>query len=538
MKIINILRVLILLTIGIVGIGAFSGCAPTDPGRPTQTAQPQVENPTAHTDKPTQEKTPAHTEQPTQENTPALTSQPRDRPNSTQILGGESDFPVPPTNTQTPEIVIQLVSPTSTPNHPPNAMDDQGVTDVDSLLFVEAPGVLANDTDLEEGLLEVISYDSISTRGAAVEVFPDGSYTYDPNTSLELQNQLEGATSMDNFTYLIRDPAGAISSASVRIKVHGRQELMIPLIDLGTQTYQGFEGGLYRNGSNQMPELHALVGLERSAAVQPLNSNGNPDPEGRYIMLSIGMSNTTSEFCGSSQSSTDCRPLSFVGQALDDPEVNKTSLLMVNGARSGQVIQHWIDPNLNNYDLIRDQKLAPLGLSERQVQVIWVKLAVATPVNRSTLPNPDSDALIFMQQMADVMRAFKIRYPNLQQVFISTRIYGGYATTNLNPEPYAYEYGFSIKWLIDAQIRQMETGVVDPVFGDLDYTTVAPWIAWGPYLWANGTESRSDGLVWERGDMAPKDGTHPSETGIRKVGALLLDFFRTSEFTVGWFLEN
>jgi len=124
-------------------------------------------------------------------------------------------------------------------------------------------------------------------------------------------------------------------------------------------------------------------------------------------------------------------------------------------------------------------------------------------------------------------------------VFLSSRIYAGYATTTLNPEPYAYESGFSVKWLISAQARQIATGAVDATPGSLDYRTgEAPWLAWGPYLWANGTTPRqSDGLTWLVSDLAP-DGTHPASSGVQKVGTQLLTFFKTSEFTSCWFLAN
>ena len=89
---------------------------------------------------------------------------------------------------------------------------------------------------------------------------------------------------------------------------------------------------------------------------------------------------------------------------------------------------------------------------------------------------------------------------------MSSRIYGGYATTALNPEPYAYEGAFSIRWIIDAQIKGDPKLNWDAARGEVK----APVVLWGPYLWADGTTPRKDGLVWNRDDLRDNDGTHPS----------------------------
>jgi hypothetical protein len=206
---------------------------------------------------------------------------------------------------------------------------------------------------------------------------------------------------------------------------------------------------------------------------------------------------------------------------------------VVNGAQGSQTAGAWINPAHANYDNIRATMLLPFGLDEPQVQVVWLKVANFSP--SKSLPDPAADAFRLLMHLGDILRALKARYPNLQMVFVSTRTYGGYATAPINPEPYAYESGFSAKWLIEAQIAQMDGGGIDPVAGDLDYTTVAPWVAWGPYLWADGLNPRSDGLIWELDDFMP-DGTHPGADGVDKAGDMLLDFFSRDAHTAPWFL--
>jgi len=319
--------------------------------------------------------------------------------------------------------------------------------------------------------------------------------------------------------------AGAVTAAYLGANCDQISVGLTPINDLGKNLYlDRFQGGLYPNGSNDVPTDHAIEGLVRVEAVQPLDGEGEAEPNGKYVLLSIGMSNTSQEFC--------CGSWTFMGQAANHPDTDQTSLVIVNGAANGQSADTWDSPDEENYDRIRDERLAPLGLTEAQVQAVWVK--VANPGPKASLPNNEADAYRLVVQMGDIARALTVRYPNLQVAFFSSRIYAGYSSTNLNPEPYAYESGFAVKWLVRAQIDQMAGGQVDPRTGDLDYNTVAPWIAWGPYPWADGLIARSDGLIWECDDFA-SDGTHPSMSGEQKVGTMLLQFMLFSPYAAPWF---
>lgn len=311
----------------------------------------------------------------------------------------------------------------------------------------------------------------------------------------------------------------------------------VPLTELGSRTYLGFSGGLYDGGQNSPPAEHATVGAQRAAQVRPRDANGAVSPSGRIVLLSIGMSNTSQEFCGVNVT-VNCVTGSFMQRAATDPAVNRSTLVLVNGAQGGMDAGEWTTASARPFDVVRDDRLASMGVTEQQVQVIWLLEATKQPAD--SLPAATADAFALESNLGKIVRALRVRYPNLQQVYLSNRIYGGYATTRENPEPYAYETGFAVRWLIDAQIRQMRNSgqIVDARAGDLNYDSAAPWLAWGPDLWANGTVSRRDGLSWQRSDFK-SDGTHPSvESGVPKVGGLLLDFFSTSPGTRCWFLAG
>jgi hypothetical protein len=263
--------------------------------------------------------------------------------------------------------------------------------------------------------------------------------------------------------------------------------------------------GLYPSGTNQIPSGHLSAGMTIASSVTPLDASGAPDPQGRYALISVGMSNTTQEFS------------EFIALS---PSPNKR-LSIIDGAQSGQTAQRWADPNCACWAVL-DQRIQSGGLTNAQVVAAWIKLANGQP------SGPWPTATVQLENdMLVVIRALAARFPNLRLAYLSSRIYAGYATTHLNPEPYAYQGGLAVRAVIAAQL----TGQL-PFAGP---SRVAPWIAWGPYLWADGLKPRHDGLTWHCPDFE-SDGTHPSATGRQKVAQRLLAFFRHDPTAHDWFM--
>ena len=263
--------------------------------------------------------------------------------------------------------------------------------------------------------------------------------------------------------------------------------------------------GLYPGGANQPPGGHLSAGLKIAQDVKPLDASGAPNADGKYALISIGMSNTTQEFS------------TFIAML---PSPNQR-LVLVDGAQAGQTAARWADPTCPCWAEL-DKRIGNAGLTNAQVVAAWIKLANAQP--KGTWPTA---TLKLQSDIEATVRLLSARFQKLRLAYLSSRIYAGYATTQLNPEPYAYESAFAVRGVIESQLA-----------GHLPYSgpsRVAPWIAWGPYLWADGMKGRSDGLKWACGDFEA-DGTHPSPSGRQKVAQELLEFFRSDPTTQEWFM--
>lgn len=284
-----------------------------------------------------------------------------------------------------------------------------------------------------------------------------------------------------------------------------------PLTDMGAETYQGQPGGLYPGRRNDPPLFHTIDGIERARAIGPLDGNGQPNPSGRYALVSIGMSNTTQEFS------------TFVPLANSDG-LKDPSLVVLDGAQGGMTAADWADPGCACWTEL-DRRVRQANLTALQVVTAWIKLADRQPT--SVWP---VYATTLKDETVVVLQMLKTRFPNLQLAYLSSRIYAGYATTTLNPEPYAYESGFAMRWVIEDQLNGSDAlRFAGPA-------ARAPWVAWGPYLWADGVKPRADGLTWACSDFN-SDGTHPATPGRQKVAKRLLEFVQTDPTAREWYLR-
>jgi hypothetical protein len=292
---------------------------------------------------------------------------------------------------------------------------------------------------------------------------------------------------------------------------------LIPLDELGTGSYKGAQGGLYPDGNNLRPPAHDAAGISLARGVRPLDARGAFDADGRIVLLSIGMSNTSAEF------------RTFKRLVRSDPRRNP-ALVFVDGAQRGASasciagdggrasLRYWREV---------DRRLRAGRVTSSQVQVAWLKTADSHPA----APFPDH-ALELKRRLEQIAQILADRFPSLRLAYCSSRIYAGYATDSLSPEPFAYESGFAVKWLIEDQIN----GAPGLRFDTAAPARRAPWLAWGPYLWANGMAARSDGLSYALSDLA-SDGTHPGPGACRKVARQLNGFLGNDVTARGWFLR-
>ena len=339
-----------------------------------------------------------------------------------------------------------------------------------------------------------------------------GTYTF----TVQVTDSATSSTANGTLTLSVLANLGD-NCNDIFFNVPGTSTPIVALNDLGTGTYQGSEGGLYPNGSNVRPSSHDADGVSIADGLQPLDANGNPSDTGKMVLMAIGESTAQNEFNR------------FLPIANSDPAKNP-ALVIVNGAQGGATPNNFTSTTSAYWATVMNNYLPQNNVTAQQVVAIWIE--DTDGIASGTFP---SDITTLQGQYETIMQTMLTLFPNLKLVYFSSRVYGGYSNgvgMPDNPEPYAYEVGFAVKWAIQDQIN----GNANLNYKSSNGPVVAPWMSWGPYYWSNGMLGRNDGTVWDCADFSA-DGTHPSSTfGQLKVATPLLTFLKTDDTTTPWYL--
>ncbi|HUP18409.1 MAG TPA: hypothetical protein VM778_00485, partial [Gemmatimonadota bacterium] len=165
----------------------------------------------------------------------------------------------------------------------------------------------------------------------------------------------------------------------------------VPLID-GT--------GLYGGGRSTPPAEHHTRGLQAAAEIRP-------EAE-LVVVVVVGMSNAVVEW-----------------RAFMERAEGLTNAHLIETACAGCTTELWDEPSDPAY-VGAAEKIERSGFDEAGVRVAWIKTAKSTSTAATVA---DFEA---------VLSAMRARWPNLEQVFVSSRIYGGYSHVG---EPAAYDSG-------------------------------------------------------------------------------------------------
>ena len=313
---------------------------------------------------------------------------------------------------------------------------------------------------------------------------------------------------------------------------------LVALTDMGpSDEYHGKKGGLYPGGTSLRPAAHEKAGLELARQIRPLDKDGKPAADGKIVLCTIGFSNTSQCSQG------------FIEAARGDDAMNPR-VVIVNGAQGGRsafMIKDANDGSLGTayWKEWVPERLASAGMTAAQVQAVWLKETEAAvgPAMLAQLgvkeydvptrqPFPKS-AQSLLDDLRKIVQILPKQFPNLKLTYVSSRSYGGWALREGNREPFSYETGFAVKWLIEEQLRGDAALNFDPSKGEVK----APWLSWGPYLWANGDRPRKDEFVFAYDDFRDNDRMHHSAQGMQNMGRQLLQFFKSDKTSKSWFLK-
>lgn len=196
----------------------------------------------------------------------------------------------------------------------PVAQDDSYTTPEDTPLTIAAPGVLANDTDVDGDPLTVnilrVGLRGVITYGA-LELHADGSFIYRP---------VPDFNGVDTFYYTVCDPSGACDTAIIRINVTPVNDMPRPrndsyVTDEDKPLAISTSGVLFNDLDPEDDPLTASVQTPPAHGTLTLNTDGSftytpaPDFNGVDSFVYRACDNATPSLCDTAIARITVRPL-------------------------------------------------------------------------------------------------------------------------------------------------------------------------------------------------------------------------------------
>lgn len=255
-------------------------------------------------------------------------------------------------------------------NDPPVAADDFFETDEDVTLQIEAPGILANDTDIDSDTLTA-AFDSGPSHGI-LQLASDGSFVYTPDADFQ---------GLDTFSYRASDgqPVNSESDlATVTISVHAVNDAP-EAIDQRVETPEETEVEIVLQGNDGEPESDPRQSLQFIVTSLPGSGTLSLTPGGAPLnaaMLPVSLSGNRIYF---QPAKDDTTSQSFEFHVIDDGGVERGGMdTSTEGTVSIDVT------NIND---------PPVGNDDEYTVRINTPLTIAAAGVLANDTDPDGDAL-------------------------------------------------------------------------------------------------------------------------------------------------
>ncbi|MGB4929409.1 MAG: hypothetical protein WBP43_05525, partial [Chitinophagales bacterium] len=187
----------------------------------------------------------------------------------------------------------------------------------------------------------------------------------------------------------------------------------IPISEIGPGFFMGYQGGLYPEGSNTMPMVHAQAGKNIGNSIKPLNEAGEVDFEnGKVVFVAFGASTAGNTFN------------TFKSTVNNTPDLYNPCLKFVNLCLGGKGLESMVPPHNNLlWAYITDTLMVDAEISKEQVQIGWIK----TASKDDSIPEFPMQADSLYDKYIPTIQRMKENFPNLKILYMSSHAYGGYA---------------------------------------------------------------------------------------------------------------